>query len=119
MILKILTEGGSGGVFAYTMKNMNMAIFAGGLSLAYLYAGSDFPQFMKLTFRAKLQQGDIRAGYDVGTAASAALLLTAGPRAYKSMDPYMTSMATLGGVSTVGNLLKSYQIRKNKPKDFK
>ncbi len=31
--------GGSGGLFAYTMKNHNAALIAGGLALAYLYSG--------------------------------------------------------------------------------
>ncbi|KAJ3080624.1 hypothetical protein HK102_002929 [Quaeritorhiza haematococci] len=97
---------GAGGVWAYSLKNPNAALAAGGLAALFTYAG------------AKLNRGEVRAGYDVGSVASLALLALTGPRAYRTKDAYYVAMASLGGVSSVGNMLKSYQVRTGKPKDL-
>ena len=80
----------------------------------------------------------LRRGYDVATrksleffavrevlkvsntvaVASIGLTALVGPRAFRTGEAYSTVLATLGGVSSVGNLLKSYQVRTGKPKDM-
>lgn len=101
-IMSAACAGGAG--WAYSrMNNPRAAAVAGGFSLLYLFAGR------------LLAQGHDRLGYDLGTAASVGLLATAGPTAYATGEAYVTTMATLGGVSGIANFIKSYQMRTGKP----
>ena len=42
----------------------------------------------------------------------------AGPAAKRSGDALMAGMAALGGVSSAGNLVKSYEMRTGKPREL-
>jgi hypothetical protein len=46
-----------------------------------------------------------------------ALFATVAPRAYHTGESYSTALAALGGISTVGNVLKSYQARTGRPSE--
>jgi len=96
---------GAAGYSYSKMNNPRAAAIAGGFSLLYLFAGR------------LLVQGHERLGYDVGTVASLGLVATAGPLAMKSGEAYSTALTTLGGMSSVANLLKSYQMRTGKPQE--
>ncbi|KAJ9518946.1 hypothetical protein QJQ45_026206 [Haematococcus lacustris] len=94
--------GGAG--WAYSrMNNPRAAAIAGGFSVLYLFAGR------------LLVQGNDRLGYDLGTVTSLALLASAGPAAWTTGEAYVTTMATMGGVSSIANFVKSYQQRTGKP----
>ncbi|GFH15816.1 uncharacterized protein HaLaN_12121 [Haematococcus lacustris] len=83
--------------------SMSAASIAGGFSVLYLFAGR------------LLVQGNDRLGYDLGTVTSLALLASAGPAAWTTGEAYVTTMATMGGVSSIANFVKSYQQRTGKP----
>jgi hypothetical protein len=57
--------------------------------------------------------------YYIPIVAALGLLASSGPKAYKIKDNYNITMATLGGISALGNMLKSYQQRTGKPRDIK
>lgn len=65
--------------------------------------------------RRLIVTGQPRLGYDLGTVTSLALTGAVGPRALNAGDPYSVSLASLGGISALANLLKSYQMRTGKP----
>lgn len=95
------------GAYSYTrMNNPRVAAIAGGFSLAYLFAGR------------LLVQGHERLGYDIGTVTSLGLVATALPAARATGDTYSVTMAALGGVSSLANVLKSYQMRTGKPHEM-
>lgn len=83
-----------------------MAAVKLGLGLSYLWAGRI------------LVTGNPRVGYDLGTVTSLALAATAGPRAWATGEMASTVMASLGGVSAVTNLIKSYQMRTGRPHEI-
>ncbi|KAL7747908.1 hypothetical protein RI367_006655 [Sorochytrium milnesiophthora] len=97
-----------GSYYAYSsMKNSRGALIAGLCSLAYMYAGY------------QIGMGQQKLGYDVGTMSSLALTAATGRRAYETGEQWSTVMASLGGVSSIGNLTKSYQMRTGKPKELR
>lgn len=101
-IMSAACAGGAG--WAYSrLNNPRAAAVAGGFSLLYLFAGR------------LLAQGHDRLGYDVGTVASLGLVATSGPAAWATGEAYATAMTTLGGMSSVANFVKSYQMRTGKP----
>ncbi|KAJ3046266.1 hypothetical protein HDV00_000079 [Rhizophlyctis rosea] len=94
-----------GALYARQMlKNPTAAVIAGGVGVAMACAGY------------LLQSGHVKEGYDLGSVASLGLLAAAGPKAYRFRDTYHTVMAGVGGVSALGNLTKSYQVRTEKPR---
>jgi len=64
-----------------------------------------------------LVTGDPKTGYDLGSITSLGLTAWAWPRA-RAGDMLMTAMAALGGVSSAGNLVKSYEMRTGKPREL-
>ncbi|KAI9142369.1 hypothetical protein BKA69DRAFT_1124049 [Paraphysoderma sedebokerense] len=99
---------GVGSAYAYNkLANPRTAGIAALCSLGYLYAGQ------------QISKGEYRMGYDVGTITSIALTAATGPRAYHSGESYHVALSALGGISSLGNLLKSYQMRTGKPRELK
>ncbi|KAJ3051295.1 hypothetical protein HK097_007725 [Rhizophlyctis rosea] len=95
----------SGAAYAhYTMKNPTAAMVAGGIGLAMAYAGYS------------LQTNRVKQGYDLGAAASLGLLAATAPTAYRTRDPYHMVMTGVGGISAIGNMTKSYQVRYGTPR---
>ncbi|TPX50833.1 hypothetical protein SeLEV6574_g00668 [Synchytrium endobioticum] len=99
-VVGALSAAGAG--YAYSaLQDRRLAAIAGGIAVAFFYGGY------------QLQRGYVTLGYDVGTLASTGLLAVAFPRMMKHRETYSTVMATLGGVSLLGNATKSYQVRKH------
>jgi uncharacterized membrane protein (UPF0136 family) len=65
-----------------------------------------------------LTNGNPRLGYDLGSVTSLGLLAFAGPRAWATGEFTATALASLGGISSATNLIKSYQQRTGKPKEL-
>ncbi|KAJ3330473.1 hypothetical protein HDU93_000367 [Gonapodya sp. JEL0774] len=100
---------GAGAWYANTLRsNRNAAYVMGGLGLAYTYAG-----YLLSSGRNR----DVRFGYDVAAFTSGILTAYTAPRAFSARAPDAIVLAALGGVSSLGNLNKSYQMRTGKPKD--
>jgi uncharacterized membrane protein (UPF0136 family) len=98
---------GGGSAFAYSrLNNPRASAVAGGFALAYLFAGR------------QLSMGNTQFGYDMGTATSVALTAAVAPRAYQTGEAYSVAMASLGAISSVANLIKSYQFRTDKPEEM-
>ncbi|RUS25358.1 hypothetical protein BC938DRAFT_472286 [Jimgerdemannia flammicorona] len=97
-----------GSYYAYNaMKNNQLALIAGGIAAAYAYAGY------------LLGRGDEQLGYNLATATSLALVAATGPKALQAKDPFNVSMASLGGLSSLGNFVKAYQQRTGKPAEIR
>jgi len=94
---------GSGG-FLYSRGNPRSAAAAAGFSLLYFTAG----RFVI--------GGNPRLGYDIGSATSLGLLAWAAPG--MGATGANTALATVGGISSVANLIKSYQYRTGKPHEM-
>ena len=62
-----------------------------------------------------INQHRTRLGYDIASLTSIGLLAAVGPRAYHTAEAFSVSLASLAGVSLVGNALKSYQARTGRP----
>ncbi|WIA33908.1 hypothetical protein OEZ86_007007 [Tetradesmus obliquus] len=98
---------GASAAYAYgSLNNPRMAAIKAGLGLAYLWAGR------------QLVTGNPQLGYDVGSITSLALVGVAGPRARATSEMSSVAMAALGGISSVSNVIKSYQMRTGKPKEM-
>ena len=65
-----------------------------------------------------MQNKQTTLGYDIASLASLTLIGLTGPVAWRTGESYSTVLATLGGISSLGNVLKSYQCRTGKPKNF-
>jgi uncharacterized membrane protein (UPF0136 family) len=99
---------GVGSYYAHnTLKNRNLSLISGGIGLAYLYSGY------------LINKGETHLGYHIAAGASVALLAATGPRAYKTGDAYSVSLASLGGLSTLGNFVKAYQQNTGKPREMR
>jgi len=64
-----------------------------------------------------LVTGDPKSGYDLGSITSLGLTAYAWPHA-RAGNAMMTAMAALGGISSAGNVLKSYEMRTGKPREL-
>lgn len=89
-----------------TLNNPRMAAMKAALGVAYLWAGR------------QLVTGNPKLGYDVGTVTSLALVGVAGPRAQATQEAAAVAMTALGGLSSVANLIKSWETRTGKPKEL-
>lgn len=86
-------------------SNPRNAAIKAGFAAAYLASGR------------LLATGDPKTGYDLGSISSLALTAWSWPRA-RAGDALMAAMAALGGVSSAGNLVKSYEVRTGKPREL-
>lgn len=97
--------GAGGSLYSYaSVGNPRNAAIKAGFAAAYLMAGR------------LLATGDPKTGYDIGSVTSLALTAWAYPRA--RADALAAGMAALGGVSSAGNLIKSYEMRTGKPREL-
>jgi uncharacterized membrane protein (UPF0136 family) len=104
-----IMSGACGASAIYNYSNVNnprLAAIKLAFAGAYLWAGR------------MLVTGNPTLGYDVGTFTSAGLLAVAYPRAQATSEAASVIMATLGGLSTVTNLIKSYEMRTGKPREL-
>ncbi|GBF93116.1 hypothetical protein Rsub_05845 [Raphidocelis subcapitata] len=104
-----IMSGACGGAAYHQYAKMNNPRMAGitlAVGAAYLWAGR------------MLVNGNPRLGYDLGLITSLGLVALAGPRASSTGETASTVMASLGGVSAITNLIKSYQTRTGKPKEL-
>ena len=113
---------GIASILAYTrLANPTAATIAAGIAIGYAYAGSlllstsPAPGMPRMSEMKKY--GTVKLGYDIGAVASIALLAAVGPRAWNTGEVYSTALASLAGFSTIGNVLKSYQVRTGKPRE--
>jgi len=101
------TACGGAGVYSYMSKaNPRAAAIAGAAGLAYFWAGR------------LLASGNEKLGYDIGTVTSLGLLAATGPAAYSVGEAYNVALASIGGMSGIANLIKSYQLRTGAPKEL-
>ncbi|KXS16548.1 hypothetical protein M427DRAFT_69103 [Gonapodya prolifera JEL478] len=100
---------GAGAWYANTVRaNRNASAVMAGLGLAYSYAG-----YLLSSGRRR----DVKVGYDVATVASLVLTAYTLPNALSTRAADSIVFGTLGGISSLGNLNKSYQIRTGVPRD--
>jgi uncharacterized membrane protein (UPF0136 family) len=98
----------TGSGFAYSkLNNPRAAAIAGGCAAAYFLAGR------------LLVTGNPKGGYDLGTVTSVGLLAAVGPRAYNMGESYSVALASLAGISSLANVVKSYQQRTGKPHELR
>ncbi|KAI8996111.1 hypothetical protein BC832DRAFT_567524 [Gaertneriomyces semiglobifer] len=105
ILLATMCAGGA--LYAQNVvKNPSAALVYAGIGAAFGYSGY-------------LLRGDNpRSGYDVASVASLGLTAYTLPRAARTRHIFPTSMALLGGLSTVGNTMRSYQMRTGKPRNY-
>ncbi|KAG9301095.1 hypothetical protein G9A89_012478 [Geosiphon pyriformis] len=96
---------GAGYAYQYLRQPRTAAIAA---AIAAGYAGAAY----------MINNNQVHTGYYIASLASIGLLAATGPKAYAIKDPYHVSLASLGAISTVGNTLKTYQIKTGKPREY-
>eukprot|EP00877_Chromochloris_zofingiensis_P009254 jgi/Chrzof1/4582/Cz14g19040.t1 len=96
---------GGAAVASYMRNDPRSAMIKAGIAAAYIAAGR------------MLVTGNPTLGYDLGTITSITLTAVSWPKA-KAGDALATGIAALGGISTMTNGIKSYQMRTGKPKEM-
>ncbi|KAJ3361674.1 hypothetical protein GGF31_002052 [Allomyces arbusculus] len=98
---------GIGAWVAHAMHgNPRSAAIAGACAVGYAYAGM------------LIGEGRTKMGYDVGTLASVGITAATGRRAWEKGDQWATALASLGAISTVGNVAKAWQERTGHPQNL-
>ncbi|KAI9219481.1 hypothetical protein BC828DRAFT_386070 [Blastocladiella britannica] len=101
--------GGASGIGAYVAHQMHgdprKAAIAAGAAAAYYYAG----------YLLHKDHPEEKMAYDIGTLASVGLLVGTGGAAWTAGKAIDVSLASLGGISLLGNVSRAYQLRTGKP----